>query len=95
MLNHFIKYSILYRIRSDHNIDKTNEILKLWLNSIEDAYHSVNASLLDGDDFFPDENETIFHWSDYRIDHVNRLQESALNNARDISADYIFVSENL
>lgn len=38
------------------------------------------------------DQESITHWSALRYQHVIKLRETALNFARDIWADYLFVS---
>ncbi|XP_022902450.2 glycosyltransferase 25 family member [Onthophagus taurus] len=84
---HYPKNRISLRIRSDHNIDKTAEILQKWVNSIDTLYHSVDLKIID-DESYTDESGPS-HWSQFRFDHVISLREDALNHARNIWADYL------
>ncbi|PSN54543.1 Glycosyltransferase 25 family member [Blattella germanica] len=77
-------------IRSDHNEDNTLEILKLWLSTVEDTYHSINAELLSSPpERLPDEKGPA-HWPTSRFTHIIQLREEALAAARQKWADYIW-----
>lgn len=82
----------LYRVRSDHNEDRTLEILKIWLSSVEGHYHSINAELLSSPPVRLPEEKGPAHWPSSRFTHVIQLREEALAAARHMWADYILVS---
>lgn len=85
----------LYRIRSDHNEDRTVEILKIWLSSIESQYHSVHAELLSSPPERLPEEKGPAHWPSSRFTHIIQLREEALVAARQMWADYVWVSVHL
>lgn len=93
-LTHFLIYLHNFRIRSDHNVDKTIEILEKWISSVQHDYHSINAELSRNYTHFSDE-EGIAHWSKLRYNYLIALREAALNYARHIWADYILVKLHL
>ncbi|XP_044269786.1 glycosyltransferase 25 family member [Tribolium madens] len=74
-------------IRSDHNSDKTIEILRKWINAVKDEYHLISTDFVEGDEAYPNENGPA-HWTQERFNHVIDLRESSLNFARKIWADY-------
>lgn len=85
------------RIRADHNDDNSIEIINLWLSRVTKEYHEVNyKNDVDNEDYanvsvaFEATNKTI--WTSERFNHVIKLKEEALNYARAVWADYIFVS---
>lgn len=76
-------------IRSDHNSDNSIEILKVWLNSVQDDYHSVDSELDEtSPKKFPDETGPA-HWPPSRFNHIIKLREDALQYARQMWADYV------
>ncbi|KAL7646435.1 UNVERIFIED_CONTAM: hypothetical protein RMT77_003348 [Armadillidium vulgare] len=76
-------------IRSDHNIDRTTEVIKEWLNVNKKNYHSIDVKLSDGPpNKYPDE-ESPTNWTDTRFEHIINLKEEAFHKARKIWADYI------
>ncbi|XP_031358217.1 glycosyltransferase 25 family member-like, partial [Photinus pyralis] len=76
-------------LRSDHNIDKSIEILNLWLENVYEQYHSVNTKFSEDKRF---DDETGFaHWSTSRFKHVMSMREEALNYARNVWANYILM----
>lgn len=79
-----------FRIRSDHNIDNTVEILNKWINSVSEKYHSIDFESSDDNIDFSD-SKGIAHWSEDRFSHIIGLRESALNYARNKWADYYLV----
>ncbi|KAJ8924786.1 hypothetical protein NQ315_000939 [Exocentrus adspersus] len=81
------KSRIALWIRSDHNIDKSIEILKLWISSVKDDYHSLNTEFAEGEVEFSQQYGPA-HWTVDRFNHVINLRESALNYARIIWADF-------
>lgn len=79
------------RFRSDRNEDKTLEVLYQWLAKSADLYHHVNIEYDNSTKRHKSESSQ-FHWSTERYLHVIELKEEALNYARNIWADYIFVN---
>ncbi|KAL6261421.1 hypothetical protein P5V15_006515 [Pogonomyrmex californicus] len=77
-------------IRSDNNIDNTIDILNEWLSSRDNMYHLLNVHLNASSTGFEDE-KTIADWSPRRFAHVINLREQALNYAREIWADFIWM----
>ncbi|XP_023930277.1 procollagen galactosyltransferase 1 isoform X1 [Lingula anatina] len=79
-------------IRTDHNVDKTAEMLREWLQHIYSQYHSVDFKADDDDNVqtgFPDAQGPL-EWSAQRFTHVMKLRQESLEKARKIWADYIF-----
>ncbi|KAJ8964651.1 hypothetical protein NQ317_012321, partial [Molorchus minor] len=64
-------------IKSDHNFDQSIEILKLWVSSVKDHYHSINTEYVEGGENFPEESSPS-HWTEERFNHLIELRESAL-----------------
>lgn len=83
------KHRMSLWIRSDHNIDKTSEILKLWVAKEKNNYHKVDIEIDQTTDFFSDE-DGVFDWSPQHFAHIIHLRESALEVARLSWADYLF-----
>ncbi|XP_066581684.1 glycosyltransferase 25 family member [Prorops nasuta] len=84
------KHRISLWIRSDNNIDNTMEILEKWLQMVEKRYNSININLDKSSKGFDDET-SISEWSHKRFSHVMKLREDALDHARKIWADYIWM----
>lgn len=82
-----------YRIRSDHNIDDSVNLIQTWLNIHQDSYHSVDFQYEDIPETFTD-GPGVFEWSLSHFKHVIKLKESALKTARKIWADYLLVLLN-
>ncbi|EFA00173.1 glycosyltransferase 25 family member [Tribolium castaneum] len=74
-------------IRSDHNSDKTIEILRKWINAVKDEYRMISTEFVEENEGYPDESGPA-HWTPERFNHVIDLRESSLNFARKIWADY-------
>lgn len=81
-----------FRIRSDHNIDNSSQILNKWLKTSGKTYHSVDVKIVDKPKKYNDENGPA-HWPHSRFQHIVELRETALKTARDRWADYIWVSQ--
>ncbi|XP_023029681.2 glycosyltransferase 25 family member [Leptinotarsa decemlineata] len=76
------------RIRSDHNSDESLEILRLWIASVKNDYHSINTEFIEEDPRYPHETGPA-HWTTDRFNHVIKLRESALEEGRKMWADYL------
>lgn len=81
----------LSRIRSDHNIDNSSQILNKWLQTSGTVYHSVDVKVDDEQNKYEDESGPA-HWPNSRFQHIVELRESALRTARHYWVDYIWVN---
>lgn len=79
-----------FRLRTDHNEDKTLLILYQWLAGWSGAYHNVDIEYENNTRRESETSQT--HWSTERYLDVIRMKEEALNYGRKIWADYVFVS---
>ncbi|EZA57456.1 Glycosyltransferase 25 family member [Ooceraea biroi] len=77
-------------ICSDNNVDNSIEILNKWISSESEKYHSLNVYLNASSTGFRDERAST-DWSPHRFAHVIDLRERALNHARQIWADFIWM----
>ncbi|XP_029658681.1 glycosyltransferase 25 family member [Formica exsecta] len=84
------KKRICLWIRSDNNVDRSIEILNKWISLEGEKYHSLNVQLNATSTRFEDER-TFANWSPRRFAHVIDLREQALNHARQIWADFIWM----
>jgi collagen beta-1,O-galactosyltransferase len=78
---------------TDHNEDNSREILEEWLRNVRDAYHSIHYQYDDGEKLRKSESN-LTHWPDERFRDIIRMKEEALEYARHIWVDYVFVSIN-
>ncbi|XP_037784027.1 glycosyltransferase 25 family member-like [Penaeus monodon] len=77
-------------IRSDHNQDRTIDILQDWLEDNRNKYHSVEEHLDQlGPKKYPDD-KFVSDWSDERFDNIISMKEEALKKARGMWADFIW-----
>ncbi|KAL6442951.1 hypothetical protein ACFW04_002750 [Cataglyphis niger] len=84
------KKRICLWIRSDNNVDRSIEILNKWISLEGEKYHSLNVQLNATSTRFEDER-TFADWSPRRFAHVIDLREQALDYARQIWADFIWM----
>ncbi|XP_050448494.1 glycosyltransferase 25 family member [Cataglyphis hispanica] len=84
------KKRICLWIRSDNNVDRSIEILNKWISLEGEKYHSLNVQLNATSTRFEDER-TFADWSPRRFAHVIDLREKALDYARQIWADFIWM----
>ncbi|XP_071636841.1 glycosyltransferase 25 family member isoform X1 [Temnothorax longispinosus] len=77
-------------IRSDNNVDNSIKILNKWISTRSEMYHSLNVDLNASSTGFEDE-KSIANWSPRRFAHVIDLREQALDYARKIWADFIWM----
>ncbi|XP_076272943.1 glycosyltransferase 25 family member isoform X1 [Rhynchophorus ferrugineus] len=82
------KHRMSLWIRSDHNVDNSIDILKVWIESVKDQYHSIHTEFETMDTKFPDE-KGIADWTDDRFTHVMNQREAGLMYGRKIWADYL------
>ncbi|KAI4482603.1 hypothetical protein M0804_008456 [Polistes exclamans] len=77
-------------IRSDNNIDNTSEVLRAWLAEESEKYHTIDTFIDDNSNGFEDEKSST-NWSPLRFKHVINLRQEALDYARKIWADFIWM----
>lgn len=77
-------------IRSDHNKDDTARILTEWTEFYKDIYHNIDIEIDTNTQEYEDA-EGPLHWSEERFDRVISLREEALQTARKVWADYLFM----
>lgn len=76
-------------IRSDHNEDNSLEILRQWISSVKNKYHSIDTEFVEECTKYPNEYGPA-HWTSERFKHIINLRESALNFSKKIWADFLF-----
>ncbi|XP_076315609.1 procollagen galactosyltransferase 2 [Tachypleus tridentatus] len=84
------KSRIILWIRTDHNLDESSSVIKAWVTKVKKNYHKVDLVVDDTYDSYLDE-KGIFDWSPIHFDHIMNLRENALEVARNLWADYIFM----
>ncbi|XP_076241704.1 glycosyltransferase 25 family member isoform X2 [Calliopsis andreniformis] len=77
-------------IQSDNNIDNSIEILSTWCKISNEKYHSIDITFDEESHGFEDE-DGIADWSTQRFLHIINLREKALNQARFMWADFIWM----
>lgn len=84
---------IVSRIRSDHNEDATPEVLREWISLAQRnyEYHSINSEILSSPPSRLADEEGVSHWTPLRFTHVIQLREEALETARQLWADFVWV----
>ncbi len=80
--------------RSDHNEDKTGEILKAWeekwsSGSHTEKYHSIEVTVIESGQRLPDQLKGPLEWSKERFTHVMNLREEGIFAARKAWADWV------
>ena len=78
------------RIVSDANQDHTLHVLNKWIPSVRNSYRSVFQRLVPSDD---QGGPLQLQWTPERFRHVMELKEEALDKARSLSVDYIWVTK--
>ncbi|XP_050389094.2 probable inactive glycosyltransferase 25 family member 3 isoform X2 [Patella vulgata] len=86
------KNRISFWIRSDHNIDNSTAVLEEWLTAVQHEYHSVDVDINHTQKGYSDEKSSN-DWSKQRYENVIKLRQQALEDARQILADYIFMAD--
>lgn len=76
---------------TDHNEDRSQEILEVWLRRAQTSYHSVHYQFDDSEKIRKGETN-LTHWPEERFLELIRMKEAALDFARQSWADYVFVS---
>lgn len=78
-------------LRTDHNEDNSKNIIDVWLKTVQNEYHNVNYVFDDGTEKLRKSENNKTHWTVPRFLDLIRMKEEALEYARQIWADYIFV----
>lgn len=78
---------------TDHNEDKSQEILETWLDKVRGSYHSIHYQFDDSGEKIRKSETNSTHWSDERFLDIIRMKEEALEYARRYWADYVFVGQ--
>ncbi|KAG8448003.1 hypothetical protein GDO86_015197 [Hymenochirus boettgeri] len=73
---------------TDHNEDKTLEVLQDWLEAVRPLYHSVVLKVQVSPRWYPEETGPK-HWPKERYEHVMKLRQEAVNFAMEKNFDYI------
>ncbi|GAB6023776.1 hypothetical protein CHUAL_008529 [Chamberlinius hualienensis] len=77
-------------VRSDHNVDKTVEVLQTWINDVQYLYHSVNFDYHKSPPFYHADENGLYQWSENRFWHMIKLKEEAKETAIRMWADFIW-----
>ncbi|XP_047543546.1 glycosyltransferase 25 family member [Vanessa atalanta] len=78
-------------IHTENNYDETEEILHKWAEKYKNLYHSFHLFSQVSSEPQEGDNEVKVFWDTVQYKHVSKLREEALNYARDIRADYLFM----
>lgn len=76
---------------TDHNIDNSIEILNLWLEKVQKHYHKIHYQY-DNSKKLRKSERNHTHWPDERFRDIIKMKENALDYARGLWADFVFVS---
>ncbi len=90
MYTHTHTHKQTNRIRTDHNEDNTTAMLQEWSQNAKGTYASINFGYSDAW-LYPTFN--AYDMPDERYLHMAQLKQQALDAAREIRADYLFVSD--
>nr|XP_054770251.1 procollagen galactosyltransferase 2-like [Lytechinus pictus] len=79
-------------IRADHSVDNTIPMLKEWIQKVSHLYHTV--------DYAFEENPKVYalekgphDWPAARFNHLISLRDDALQEARNVWADYFYTMD--
>ena len=89
IFNVFIFLLILYRIRTDNNIDNTSAVLEEWIGNVKHFYHKVDFR--NTSEYIIDDASTPYEWTNMHYSNVVILRQEALDKAREVWADYLMV----
>ncbi|KAH9642350.1 hypothetical protein HF086_004882 [Spodoptera exigua] len=85
------KNRIYLWIYSDFNEDKSIEILEKWVDKYASLYNGVYLTTNSSSGRLHRDEKSSIHWSSDHFKHVISLREKALNFARKMWADYLFM----
>ena len=66
-------------------------MLHTWVENVRPLYHGIDINTTNIDDKYVDA-DSANHWSTMRFKRLIDLRQAALDEARKLWADYIFVS---
>jgi collagen beta-1,O-galactosyltransferase len=66
-------------------------VLHTWVENVRPLYHGIDINTTNIDDKYVDA-DSANHWSTMRFKRLIDLRQAALDEARKLWADYIFVS---
>uniref|UniRef100_A0A2A4JRR4 Glycosyl transferase family 25 domain-containing protein n=1 Tax=Heliothis virescens TaxID=7102 RepID=A0A2A4JRR4_HELVI len=78
-------------IHSDFNEDKSIEIIQKWADKYASQYNGVYITTNSSSGIRHSDETSSIHWSSEHFKHVIRLREEALQFARKMWADYLFM----
>ncbi|XP_022832979.1 glycosyltransferase 25 family member [Spodoptera litura] len=85
------KNRIYLWIYSDFNEDKSIEILERWVDKYAPLYNGVYITTNSSSGRLHSDEKSPIHWSSNHFKHVISLREKALDFARKMWADYLFM----
>ncbi|XP_046336302.1 inactive glycosyltransferase 25 family member 3-like [Haliotis rufescens] len=84
------KHRINLWFRSDHNIDNSSAMLQEWITAVQPLYHRIDVKIDNTTARYPNEKSNC-DWTEERFDNVIQLRQEALDDARNVWADYLFM----
>ncbi|XP_066250477.1 glycosyltransferase 25 family member [Euwallacea similis] len=75
-------------ILSDHNSDQSIPILKSWVDTVREQYHSIYTEFEDGYPYTYPGEEGPGHWTEDRFKHLMQTKDSSLFYAKQKWADF-------
>ena len=83
-----------HSIYTDHNEDNTSVILQEWVTNTQHSniYHSIQYN---HQTQWTYDNKKPFEWHYERLEHICKLRQRAMEDARALRADYTLVSTNI
>ena len=82
------------RIRADHSVDNTIPMLREWIQRVAHYYHTVDYAFEERPQVYALEKGP-HDWPSARFNHLIDLRDQALQEARNVWADYFYVSNNI
>ena len=84
-----LSHSPTYSIYTDHNEDNTSVILQEWATNALSTYRSIEY---EQQTEWTYSSKEPFEWHHDRLQHICTLRQRAMDDARSLGADYVFVS---
>ena len=85
------KSSIVLYIRTNNNTDKTEQILRDWVERVGHLYHSVEFDTSDVVE--PVQQYREHEWNATRFSVLGNIRQQSMRRARDLSCDFYFVAD--
>lgn len=92
--NFFLHFPLACRIRADHSVDNTIPMLREWIQRVAHYYHTVDYAFEERPQVYALEKGP-HDWPSARFNHLIDLRDQALQEARNVWADYFYVSNNM